>query len=74
MKFKVSVKETVLKIVEVDTRDFDINSKDKNKEIFETAEIINEIKNDGQKFISQFTNGEVEEYVDLDCVKVDFIE
>ena len=73
MKFKVTVKETVLKTIEVDTINFDINLKDKNKEVFETAELINEIKNDGQKFIRQFKK-EVEECVYLESVKVNFVE
>jgi hypothetical protein len=74
MKLRILVKELVFKTVEVDTDDFDIDTSTKEKEVFELAEVINEIKNEPQDFISQFNNGEVEEDVEFKSVTVNIVE
>lgn len=74
MKLRILVTELVFKTVEVDTEDFDIDTTTREKEVFELAECINEIKNEPQKFISQFNNGEVEEDIEFKGVTVNVIE
>lgn len=74
MKLRILVKELVFKTVEVDTDDFNIDTSTKEKEVFGLAEVINKIKNEPQKFISQFNNDEVEEDVEFKGVTVNIVE
>ena len=55
MKIRVTVTETVYKTLEVDTNDFGI-SEETNKQIFELAETINDIKADPNSLLKEWEN------------------
>ena len=54
MKIKLIVKETVWNELIVDTDDFQLNTNSPSEEVFEIAELINEIKAEPQKLFSQY--------------------
>lgn len=57
MKIKLIVKETVWNELIVDTDDFQLNANSTSEEVFEIAELINEIKAEPQKLFDQYENG-----------------
>ena len=56
MKIKLIVKETVWNELIVDTDDFQLNANSTSEEVFEIAELINEIKAEPQKLFDQYEN------------------
>tara|TARA_R110002012_G_C11395946_1_gene585131 strand:- start:61 stop:282 length:222 start_codon:yes stop_codon:yes gene_type:complete len=54
MKIKLIVKETVWNELIVDTDDFQLNANSPSEEVFEIAELINEIKAEPQKLFNQY--------------------
>lgn len=54
MKIKLIVKETVWNELIVDTDDFKLNANSASEEVFEIAELINEIKAEPQKLFGQY--------------------
>ena len=54
MKIKLIVKETVWNELIVDTDDFQLNTNSPSEEVFEIAELINEIKAEPQKLFSLY--------------------
>jgi len=55
MKIRVTVTETVYKTLEVDTKDFGMEE-ETNKQIFELAETINDIKADPNSLLKEWEN------------------